>query len=972
MRQPLTEAARFLPGQALPTLLLALCWAGCQADERATEPDGAKIGSDASPPEMDAGLPADLGDVLCRPGDVICDEEGQLLLCSPDGMAWQPERCPEGMACRDGRCLTQVCRPGAFRCANETNRLECAADGVSWQGFPCASGEVCLEGICQSSPCHPGETRCADPSTVETCVDHGTAWSARTCPSGTVCSQGSCHRVVCASGARRCSADSSAEEHCTDFGSRWESVPCGEEAVCTVAGLEAACTPRLCMPGEVRCAADDPQVREVCAEPGTQWAKQPCEGGWLCLDGSCRPLVCVPGSSRCEGPDRMGVCNAEGTGWSTVRCPGRQVCDWTGRCQEMICPPGDSHCADEQTVSRCNESGTARELLRCGEGMRCSEDRCRPLVCTPGEQRCLDLRTREECLPDGTGWSPFFCDGGASCLCEGNSSCEARTCTAQRCCAPQECQPGSSRCLDERRISVCSLGGTYATVVACGQDSICEEGACRPVVCQPGETTCLDVTRQGSCRESGTGFDFERLCDPSRGETCRSGRCISRCEELALQGASSGCEFLGVVPGAGEFGAGEATLLLINLEQVEAVVLLELAGEQQVMTVQPSRTQAVPVPPTLDERASTVSGSASFRLTSSIPVAAALELRSSDAGAPRTPAAASTLLLPLHAWGRSYRVPAFPADTEEEGAAATITVMASPQGATVRVLPSAEIGAGEGMASIPAGEERELVLGPSAVLLLRAASFAGDLSGTRIVSTAPVAVYTGTTWMDGPRLGACCDDRVLEQIPPLHALGCRHLLVGQRQGGQGEGAVQGRFRVLAAAGQVRLDSLPRHPALPAVLDEGRQLELATSTDLLLQSDGPVLVTQLLPSGGGAAGSPRSPAAVIVPPSEQWLQRNGVLISADSQDNEVVLVTRGDNPVEWRGGRDGVRILDMGWEPLQDGFATLRLAGLEPRLHLFQGLAGSLAVTVTVTSPAGRSSSRVAGYSVQDLGLFAPP
>ncbi|HET6398290.1 MAG TPA: IgGFc-binding protein, partial [Candidatus Thermoplasmatota archaeon] len=97
-----------------------------------------------------------------------------------------------------------------------------------------------------------------------------------------------------------------------------------------------------------------------------------------------------------------------------------------------------------------------------------------------------------------------------------------------------------------------------------------------------------------------------------------------------------------------------------------------------------------------------------------------------------------------------------------------VTVVA-PEAATVTVRPTADILAGPGVLPLLAGTSQTFSLGPYDTLQLASL---GDLTGTRVTSSRPVAVYSGSS--NATLLGAW--GAVAETVPAARHAGTEHLL----------------------------------------------------------------------------------------------------------------------------------------------------------------------------------------------------
>ncbi len=107
-----------------------------------------------------------------------------------------------------------------------------------------------------------------------------------------------------------------------------------------------------------------------------------CLGGKACLETVCvdpklAGKVCTAGETRCEADGQLGVCKADGTGFSATACPSGQVCSG-GACQAQVCVPEAKGC-DGDKVTQCAADGLSVATLTAA-GLRAPVDRrVRPL-----------------------------------------------------------------------------------------------------------------------------------------------------------------------------------------------------------------------------------------------------------------------------------------------------------------------------------------------------------------------------------------------------------------------------------------------------------------------------------------------------------------------------------------------------------------------------------------------------------------
>lgn len=162
----------------------------------------------------------------------------------------------------------------------------------------------------------------------------------------------------------------------------------------------------------------------------------------------------------------------------------------------------------------------------------------------------------------------------------------------------------------------------------------------------------------------------------------------------------------------------------------------------------------------------------------------------------------------------------------------------------------------------------------------------GDLSGTRILSDKPVAVFGGHNCANIPLgFGAC--DHIVEQVPPVSTWGTAFVTfpLATRTGGD-------TFRITASED---VTSVQINGATVATLNSGDYYENVLTAPSRITSDKPVLVTQY--SNGSQYDNVTSdPFQVVVPPFEQFLSSYTITTPATGFSSNFVNVVVPDSAV----------------------------------------------------------------------------
>lgn len=398
-------------------------------------------------------------------------------------------------------------------------------------------------------------------------------------------------------------------------------------------------------------------------------------------------------------------------------------------------------------------------VLACAEAGQTGA-RNEPL-CIPDQTRCADAanaskaspRIIERCDFDGN-WLPI-------------AQCSANC--VEGICDERECNDTSERrCVDETRYQTCiaSVGG-WSLPAACGDGQLCASAECRDVICVPNMVFC-EGAEVRVCTGSGTASDLVENC--GSGLICNGGTCIDACELAEGQESFVGCEYYAIDAdnaNATSFyddDGGQFDVIVANTDASSpAFVTVEIRGEDGEFAtlveveVAPSALEIVPLACTttgicnedpcaagnagpdrhIEDSALVVD--AAFRVRSDRPIVA-YQLTSDDRGGCASSSGASTLL-PRHVLGTEHYALTLPGNPEEQRG--WISIVASEDDTEVTVTPSAPTIAGENVPALGAGEPYIVRLDETDVLQIASAGDGDDLSGSFIVTSAPVAVFAG-------------------------------------------------------------------------------------------------------------------------------------------------------------------------------------------------------------------------------------
>ncbi len=255
----------------------------------------------------------------------------------------------------------------------------------------------------------------------------------------------------------------------------------------------------------------------------------------------------------------------------------------------------------------------------------------------------------------------------------------------------------------------------------------------------------------------------------------------------------------------------------------------------------------------------------------------------------------ASMLIPRTALDESYLVLSWPGFGEASFFAgdnkAFVTITATEPDTRVRIVPSADIVAGDNVPAVAAGEEYLVTLGVFETLNLQSGDSLlspSDLTGTRIEANKPIAVWAGVECV--PIGDGCCCDHLEEQLYPRSTLGAKYV-VG-RSAPRGAGS-QDSFRLLGVAdGTQVVTSLPA-PNDYFTLNRGETRDFSTDQDFTIDASKALVVGQFLVSQEMTEKFTGDPAFVLNPPLEQYRDRYIILVPFDyAEDYGVITVPEG--------------------------------------------------------------------------------
>lgn len=481
-----------------------------------------------------------------------------------------------------------------------------------------------------------------------------------------------------------------------------------------------------------------------------------------------------------------------------------------------------------------------------------------------------------------------------------------------------------------------------AELVDCYEsDLICvAEKGCLP--CAPGQETCQGNSIY-TCDENGEPGELVADCDSQAGEVCSAGTCANACAIADDTPSNIGCEFwaadLPNTRGLDDASKEPWGVVLANAGQTPADVIIErnIAGlgepDNLVVldqtTVPPGLLKAVQLPraeitgwtpDTMEPPGPTGTAKTNhaFRITSTAPIVVyqfntfALEY-SNDA----------SLLLPSSGLGTVHRVIGYPTSNPIDPIPfagipdhSSVAVIGTQDGTEVKIRPGTTTASD--MQSIPIadpGEEITVQLNQWEIVNIASTGIPGDMTGTVVESSKPVAVFStgeraivpsysleGLPLPPGwdPQLSnLCCTDHIEEQVFPASSLGRRFVVTRSPVRSNGGWVEPDILRFMAVAEPATITTTLAPPNDSFTLQPGEMYETWTQDDIIVESTSPIMVAQLLVSQSYTAAFIGDPSLTYFPSVDQHRDRYVFLTPPTWTQNYFVLST----PYEF--GGDGM-------------------------------------------------------------------
>lgn len=403
-------------------------------------------------------------------------------------------------------------------------------------------------------------------------------------------------------------------------------------------------------------------------------------------------------------------------------------------------------------------------------------------------------------------------------------------------------------------------------------------------------------------------------------EVCLGGECKKGCAVTEVNTSNVGCEFYAVDLDNNKDGFNDAAgapwgLVVSSASDEPAEVTIEQNDAPvgsppavkvwKTLTLTPGALVVLEMPTRevdgsltgKNEGPGTMLSSQAFHVVSTQPVVVyqfnALKSQySNDA----------SLLLPVPSLGQTYRALSWPSGKPVSILGSPIdrgyiTIVGTRAATSVTVVVSQNVLGGGGIPATPKGGTITANLGPFDVLNLETDGMPGDLTGTIVTSTSPVAVFVGTELSGGGGgktppsppggSGSCCLDHLEEQLLPVESYGKKFVI--PRSPPRGKSHIEPdyiRFMGVAAKAEVKTN-LPA-PDDKFTLDPGQVRDILTTKDFVVDASEPIAIGQILVSQEYTEDYDGDPSLSIMPAIDQFRSDYLFLVPGSWIKNYVVI------------------------------------------------------------------------------------
>ena len=481
-------------------------------------------------------------------------------------------------------------------------------------------------------------------------------------------------------------------------------------------------------------------------------------------------------------------------------------------------------------------------------------------------------------------------------------------------------------------------------------------------MCTPGETFCggghTGPPGVYRCNADGTGSDFVMNCGAN--EQCVNGFCLTACQAAEAKPSTVGCHFFAVdldnsVDNFGgimsDAAAQQFAVAVANVNDYEVTVTItrNTASFGQPITEEMVAQVAVPAndlkqinlpqrevdgcmgqngPYVPESGSGTFVSSHAYKIESTAPIVAyqfnpIIQQYSNDA----------SILIPHQALGKDYLVmgwptsnpcgppPGDPLHISGIPDHTFVTIVGEEEGTHVIVTPAHPVKASGGPSGFaipqtPRGMPIEFDIGPYDVVNLESdqpevpitaclnyRDQNGDFTGTHVVSTKPVAVFSGNERGNGNgganpappdppnwNMETCCTDHLEEQMFPTAALGWKYAVSRSPVRSHGSSWEEpDLYRILATVNGTTVTTSLDPPFDHFALDRGQFVTFwAQSGFTVVSTGGAVMLGQILVSQDMTDSGIGDPSFMVFPAVDQYRDHYVFLVPTTFTDNYMVV------------------------------------------------------------------------------------
>jgi hypothetical protein len=249
-----------------------------------------------------------------------------------------------------------------------------------------------------------------------------------------------------------------------------------------------------------------------------------------------------------------------------------------------------------------------------------------------------------------------------------------------------------------------------------------------------------------------------------------------------------------------------------------------------------------------------------------------------------------SLLLATSGLDKYYYVLSYPANAGQS----SMNIVGTEDGTTVTVTPTGTVEAGGGVGYTLAGTEMPFTLNASDVVQLN--SF-GDLSGTWVEASAPIAVFGGNTCAYVPAAVSYCD-HLEHQLFPATTWSYEYVAARTPIRSVYATPESDYWRIVASEDDTVITTTPDVPGIPASMSKGQVAEVSANYSFQIDSTEPILVGQFLTGSTatdlddedeGLDFPSGDPAFALLPPVEQFM-KNYVFLAPEKYISDYVVIT----------------------------------------------------------------------------------